>query len=84
MYGNDPGLFVVPGDIARQLEDLCSQVLHDGGEVDRGSGSHTLGGVSLAEQPVNTSHWELKTCSAGPGLGLHLGLASFATDIFFS
>ena len=50
MSGNDPGLFVVPGGIAGQLEDLCGQVLHDGGQVDRGSGSHTLGVVSLAEQ----------------------------------
>ena len=50
MSGNDPGLFVVPGSVAGQLEDLCGQVLHDGGEVDRGSGSHTLGVVSLAEK----------------------------------
>ena len=50
MSGDDPGLLVVPGGIARQLEDLCGQVLHDGGEVDWSSGSHTLGVVSLAEK----------------------------------
>ena len=50
MSGDDPSLLVVPGSVAGQLEDLCGQVLHDGGEVDRGSGSHTLGVVSLAEK----------------------------------
>ena len=29
--------------------------------------------------PVDTAHWELETSAAGPGLGLHLGLATFAT-----
>ena len=29
--------------------------------------------------PVDTAHWELETSAAGPGLGLHLGLATFTT-----
>ena len=50
MSGDDPSLLVVPGSVAGQLEDLCGQVLHHGSQVDRGSRSHTLGVVSLAEK----------------------------------
>ena len=49
--GNDPGLLVVPGSVAGELEDLSSEIFHDGGQVDRGSGSDPLGVVSLAEKP---------------------------------
>ena len=98
MAGDDPGLLVVPGGVAGELEDLGGEILHDGGQVDRGSGSNSLGVVSLAEEPgwndgnywlqrvewreispVDTAHRELETSAAGPGLGLHLGLATFAT-----
>ena len=98
MAGDDPRLLVVPGGVAGELEDLGGEILHDGGQVDRGSGSNSLGVVSLAEQPewndmkywlqslewreispVDTAHRELETSAAGPGLGLHLGLATFAT-----
>ena len=51
MPGDDPGLLVVPGSVAGELEDLGGEVLHDGGQVDRGSGSNPLGVVSLAEKP---------------------------------
>ena len=33
----DPRFFVVTASIASQLEDIGSQVLHDGGHVDGGS-----------------------------------------------
>ena len=49
--GDDPGLLVVPGSVTGELEDLGSQILHDGGQVDRGSSSNPLGVVSLAEKP---------------------------------
>ena len=96
--GDDPGLLVVPGGVAGELEDLGGEILHDGGQVDRGSSSDPLGVVSLAEKPgrnnrnywlqsvewrdvspVDTAHRELETSAAGPGLGLPLGLATFAT-----
>ena len=51
MPGNDPGLLVVPGSVAGELEDLGGEILHHGGQVDRGSGSHSLGVVTLAEKP---------------------------------
>ena len=51
MPGDDPGLLVVPGSVAGELEDLGGEILHDSGQVDRGSGSNPLGVVSLAEKP---------------------------------
>ena len=76
--GDDPGLLVVPGSIASQLEDLSRQVLHDSGHVDRGASTHTLSIVALPQETVDTSHRELKPSTAGPGLCLSLNLASFA------
>merc|ERR1719383_1129418 len=78
--GDDPGLLVVTGSITCQLKDLSSQVLHDGGQVDGGTGTDTLSIVSLAEQTVDTSHGELKSSTAGSGLCLSLDLASFTTS----
>ena len=80
MPGVDPLLLVVTGGVAGQLEDLSGEVLHDGSEVDWGTSSYTLGVVSLAEKTVNTSNWELKSCTSRSGLGLGTGLASFSTS----
>ena len=35
--GDDPALLVVPGGVTGKLEDLGTQVLKDGGEVDTSS-----------------------------------------------
>ena len=48
MTGDDPGLLVVTGSIASELEDLSSEVLHDGSEVHWGTSTYTLGIVSFA------------------------------------
>ena len=52
MPRDDPGLLVVPGCVPGQLEDLGSEVLHDGGKVDGGAGTHPLGVVPFAEKPA--------------------------------
>ena len=49
MSGHDPALLVVSGRISGQLEDLRGQILHDGGQIDGGSGAHALGVVAFAE-----------------------------------
>ena len=49
MPGDDPSLLVVSGCVAGQLDDLSSEVLHHGGEVDCGARSNPLGVASLAE-----------------------------------
>ena len=83
MTGDDPGLLVVTGSVASQLEDLSSEVLHDGSKVDGGSSTNTGGIVSLSEQTVNTSNGELGTSTAGPGLGLGLNFSTFTTSGHF-
>ena len=76
--GDDPGLLVVTGSIASELEDLSGEVLHDGGQVDGGAGTNTLSIVALAEETVDTSHGELETSPVGSGLCLSLDLSSLA------
>ena len=80
MTGDDPGLLVVTGGVASQLEDLSSEVLHDGSQVDGSSSTNTGGIVSLAEQTVNTSNGELESSPAGPRLGLGLNFSSLSTS----
>ena len=46
---DDTRLLVVPGGVAGELEDLCGEVLHHGGHVDRRPGAYTFGVVSLPE-----------------------------------
>ena len=48
MTGDDPGLLVVTGSVAGELEDLSCEVLHDGSEVYWGTSTYTFGIVSLA------------------------------------
>merc|ERR1712037_279109 len=76
--GDDPGLLVVAGSVASQLEDLSGKVLHDGSQVDGGASTHTLSIVALAEKTVDTSHGELETSPVGAGLCLSLDFASLA------
>lgn len=63
--GNDTGLLVVTGSVASQLEDLSGEVLEDGGQVDGGTGTDTLGVVALAEQTVDTADGERQTSLGG-------------------
>ena len=78
--GDDPGLLVVTSSVAGQLEDLSGQILHDGGHVDGGAGSDTLGIVTLPQETVDTSNGELKPSTAGPGLCLSLDFAALASS----
>ena len=68
MTGDDPGLLVVTGSIASELEDLSSEVLHDGSEVHWGTSTYTFSIVSLAEKTVDTSNGELKSSPGATGL----------------
>ena len=77
MAGDDTGLLVVTGGVSGQLEYLSGKVLQNGGEVHGGSGSHSLGVVSLAEHSVDTSHGELESGADRSGLCLSFGLSSF-------
>ena len=50
--GDDPGLLVVTGGIAGQLENLSIEVLHNSGQVDRGANIHMLGVQAFAKETL--------------------------------
>ena len=58
---DDAGLLVVAGSVASKLENLGSEVLKDGSEVDGSTGTNTLSVVALAEQTVDTTDGERET-----------------------
>jgi hypothetical protein len=58
---DDTGLLVVAGSVASQLEDFSGEILENGGEVDRGTGTDTLSIVALAEETVDTADGERQT-----------------------
>ena len=67
MSWDNSGLLVVFGGISGELEDLGGEVLKDGGKIDWGSGSDSLGVSSLFEESGDSSDWELKSGSGGLG-----------------
>ena len=67
--GDDTPLLVVTGSVSGELENLSREVLKDGGKVDGGTGTDTLGVVALAEETVDTTDGELKAGLLGAGLG---------------
>ena len=76
----DPGLLVVAGSVAGELEDLGSEVLEDGGQVDWGAGSDALGEGSLLQVPVDPADRELESRARRPRLGFAFGFASFTSS----
>jgi len=58
---DDTGLLVVTSGVTSQLEDLSSQVLENGSEVDGSTGTDTLSVVALSEETVDTTNWECET-----------------------
>ena len=77
---DDPGLLVVTGSIASQLEDLSAQVLEHSSQVDWCTSANSLSIVSFLQVSVDTSNWELKSSPEWSGLGLSLGFASFSAS----
>lgn len=63
--GDDTGLLVVTGGVASQLENLSSEVLENGGQVDGCTGTDTLSVVALAEKTVDTADGERQTSLGG-------------------
>ena len=45
--GDDARFLVAPGRVPGELEDLGGEVLHHGGHVDGGPGTHPLGVVAF-------------------------------------
>ena len=61
--GDDSGLLVVLGGVSGQFEDLSSEILEDGGEVDGGTSSDSFGVVGVSEETADSADGELETSS---------------------
>ena len=61
--GDDSGLLVVLGGVSGQFEDLSSEILEDGGEVDGGTSSDSFGVVGVSEETADSADGELETGS---------------------
>jgi len=79
MTGDDTGLLVVTGSVAGQLENFGSEILEDGSEVDRSTGTNTLSIVALAEKTVHTTDGESQTGLGRARLSSGLGGAGLAS-----
>jgi len=77
--GDDAGLLVVLGGIAGQLEDLGSEVLEDGADVDGGASAHARRDACLADEACKTADRELQTGLGASADGLALGCRLLST-----
>ena len=60
--GSDSGSLVVLRSIARELEELSSQILEDSSHVDRSPRADTLGETSLTKVSSHAANRELESC----------------------
>ena len=67
---DDSGLLVVSGGVTGKFQDLSAQVFENGGEVDSGSDSGSLGVSTLLQVSSNSGDWELKTGLGGGAYAL--------------
>ena len=61
MSGDDSGLLVVLGSVSSELEDLSSEVLKNGSEVNWGTSTDSLGESALLEESSDSTNGELKS-----------------------
>ena len=59
--GHNPGLLVVLGGVASELENLSREVLKDGGEVHRGTSTDALSVAALLHETGDPADGELKS-----------------------
>ena len=78
MSWDDSGLLVVSGGVSGQFENFSAEVFEDGGEVDWGTGSDSLGVVALSEHSVDSTDGELEASSDGSRLCLRFCFSAFA------
>ena len=74
----DTGLLVVTGGIASELEDLSTEVLENGGEVHRGTGTHAGSVLALTKVTSDTTDGKLQTSLGRRRRALLLATASFS------
>ena len=82
MSWDNSALLGVLGGVTGELEDLSGEVLKDGSEVHWGTGSDSIGILSLLEESGDSSDWELKSGSSGLGDRFTGGGLSFSSSSF--
>ena len=75
---DDTALLVITSGVSGKFQDLGTKVLENSSKVDRGSGSHSGGVLSLTEVTSDTTDRELQTGLGRCGGGLLLTAASFS------
>lgn len=73
---NDTALLVVAGGVASKLENLGTEVLKNGCQVNWGTSTHTSGILSLTEVTSDTTDRKLETSFCRSGSGFLLTTAS--------
>ena len=73
---DNTALLVVTSGVSGEFENLGTEVLEDGSEVDRRSSSHSCGVLSLSEVTSDTTNRELETSLLRAGHRTLLGSAS--------
>ena len=79
---DNSALLGVLGGVTGELEDLSGEVLKDGSEVHWGTGSDSVGVLSLLEESGDSSNWELKSSSSSLGDWSGWGVLSFSSSTF--
>lgn len=59
--GRDGLLLINRGSVTSQFKDFSGQVFQDSSQVDWSSGTDTLSVVTLAQEAVDTTDWELES-----------------------
>lgn len=61
MTRNDTCLLVVTGSVSGKFEDFSGEILKNSSEVDRSTGTDTLGVVPFPQETMNSANWESET-----------------------
>ena len=78
----DTGLLVVTGGVASELENLGTEILENGGEVHRGTGTHAGGVLALTKVTPDTTDGKLKSSLGRGRSALFFSAASFSFSCF--
>jgi hypothetical protein len=78
--GSDTSALVIAGGVTGQLEDLSSEVLKDGREIDGGTATNSGGIAASAEESGHTTDGELKTSASRSRLRLSSGSLALASS----
>ena len=79
--GDDSGSLEILSGVSGELEDLSCEVLKDGGKIDWGTGSNSLGVSSLSKVSGDSSYWELESGSGGSADWSGCGTLSFSSSL---